>query len=70
MADEVDRTQERMEHIEALQKMQRDRKVTKVSNTFCDDCDDEIPEERRIAVPGVELCIHCQLLYEAKYGRG
>lgn len=26
----------------------------------CVECDDEIPDARREAVPGVQLCIHCQ----------
>lgn len=69
MADEVDKTQERMEHIEELQRLSRERRVIKESNTFCEECDDEIPEERRKAVPGVELCLYCQLRYEANHGR-
>ncbi|WP_019530585.1 DksA/TraR family C4-type zinc finger protein [Dasania marina] len=28
----------------------------------CDDCDKAIPEARRLAVPGVRLCIGCQEL--------
>lgn len=30
----------------------------------CDDCGDEIPEKRRLVVPGVRLCVHCQTLAE------
>jgi len=26
----------------------------------CEECDGEIPEARRLAVPGVRLCITCQ----------
>ena len=26
----------------------------------CEDCDAEIPEARRLAVPGVRLCVGCQ----------
>ncbi len=26
----------------------------------CVECDADIPEARRLAVPGVRLCIHCQ----------
>jgi phage/conjugal plasmid C-4 type zinc finger TraR family protein len=29
------------------------------SLTHCADCDEEIPEARRLAVPGVKLCIDC-----------
>jgi phage/conjugal plasmid C-4 type zinc finger TraR family protein len=30
------------------------------SLTECDACGEEIPEARRIAVPGVTMCIYCQ----------
>lgn len=30
------------------------------SAEFCEECDAPIPESRRIAVPGVQLCINCQ----------
>lgn len=30
------------------------------SLTHCEECDAAIPEARRVAVPGVRLCIRCQ----------
>ncbi|MDF7675634.1 DksA/TraR family C4-type zinc finger protein [Neisseriaceae bacterium ESL0693] len=30
------------------------------SALYCDECGEEIPEARRLAVPGVRLCIECQ----------
>ena len=30
------------------------------SFTHCAECDEEIPEQRRLARPGVKLCIDCQ----------
>ena len=30
------------------------------SAEFCEECDEPIPEPRRIALPGVQLCINCQ----------
>ena len=30
----------------------------------CEECDALIPDERRKAVPGVRLCIKCQVEYE------
>jgi phage/conjugal plasmid C-4 type zinc finger TraR family protein len=30
------------------------------SFSHCDACGEEIPEARRIAVPGVTMCIYCQ----------
>lgn len=29
------------------------------SLTHCADCEEEIPEARRVAIPGVKLCIDC-----------
>ena len=33
---------------------------------FCDECEAPIPEERRIAVPGVQFCSQCQSEIESK----
>lgn len=30
------------------------------SLTHCADCDEPIPEARRLALPGVKLCVDCQ----------
>lgn len=30
------------------------------SLTHCAECDEPIPEARRLAIPGVKLCIDCQ----------
>ncbi|MDF1717101.1 MAG: DksA/TraR family C4-type zinc finger protein [Antarcticimicrobium sp.] len=30
------------------------------SLTHCAECEEEIPEKRRLAIPGVKLCIDCQ----------
>lgn len=30
------------------------------SLTHCEECDAEIPEGRRVAIPGVRLCVTCQ----------
>tara|TARA_R110000868_G_scaffold53893_3_gene169002 strand:- start:1191 stop:1457 length:267 start_codon:yes stop_codon:yes gene_type:complete len=27
---------------------------------YCEECDAPIPEARRLAVPGVQMCINCQ----------
>lgn len=36
------------------------------SRFICELCDDPIPEARRVAVPGVELCVTCQQIIELK----
>jgi phage/conjugal plasmid C-4 type zinc finger TraR family protein len=38
----------------------RSRLAKGPSRTRCEDCDAPIPEARRIAVPGVKLCVACQ----------
>ena len=37
-----------------------------LSRFFCDECGDEIPEARRVAMPGCTLCIDCQKDFEKK----
>lgn len=32
----------------------------------CEDCGDEIPEARRLAVPGVRRCVGCQTALDAQ----
>ncbi len=34
------------------------------SLTHCEECDAPIPEARRLAMPGVRLCVSCQQLLE------
>jgi len=36
------------------------------SLSHCAECDEPIPEARRIALPGVKLCIDCQQERDAK----
>ena len=36
------------------------------SRKHCEECDDVIPEARRIAVPGVRLCVTCQNEHDKK----
>jgi phage/conjugal plasmid C-4 type zinc finger TraR family protein len=32
----------------------------------CEECGDEIPEARRLAIPGVKLCVFCKEKQERK----
>ena len=43
-----------------LARMKARRAPVGESLTHCADCDEEIPEARRLAIPGVKLCIDCQ----------
>lgn len=46
------------------------RRPMRDSLEFCCICNDEIPEARRLALPGVIKCYKCQLEYEKMHGRG
>ena len=37
------------------------------SLTHCAECEEEIPEARRVAIPGVKLCIDCQQERDGTY---
>ncbi len=40
------------------------------SAEHCELCDAPIPEARRVAIPGVQLCVRCQAEEEAKSPAG
>lgn len=40
------------------------RQPDRPSATHCERCGDEIPEQRRLAVPGVSLCVECKSIHE------
>lgn len=42
-----------------LARMQARKIPSGDSLRFCAECEEEIPEARRLAVPGVKLCIDC-----------
>ena len=39
---------------------------TRPSARFCGECGNDIPEERRVALPGVQLCVGCKEVQEIK----
>ena len=43
-----------------LKRMQAHRAPRGESLSHCAECDEPIPEARRVAIPGVKLCIDCQ----------
>lgn len=75
MTDQFDRATEieETQREDALQAQARraglEGKTAADSALECVLCDDPIPEARRQAVPGVQLCLECQNFSE-KYGRG
>lgn len=36
----------------------------KPSSSHCEDCGVEIPEQRRLVIPGVSLCVECKSIHE------
>jgi len=47
-------------------KRARSQLISGDSALHCVECDNEIPEARRKALPGVQLCIACQTLRESE----
>ena len=45
---------------EELERMRARRAPMGESLSECAECGEEIPEKRRLALPGVKLCIDCQ----------
>ncbi len=45
---------------EELERMRARRAPVGESLAECAECGEEIPEKRRLAIPGVKLCIDCQ----------
>ncbi|APZ53908.1 DksA/TraR family C4-type zinc finger protein [Salipiger abyssi] len=50
-----------------LERMRGRRAPVGESLTECAECGEEIPEKRRIAIPGVKLCIDCQQERDGAY---
>ena len=50
-----------------LKRMQARRGPVGESLTHCAECEEEIPEARRLARPGVKLCLDCQQDRDAAY---
>ncbi|WP_170368300.1 DksA/TraR family C4-type zinc finger protein [Ruegeria arenilitoris] len=43
-----------------LARMQAIKRPVGESLTHCAECEEPIPEKRRMAIPGVKLCLDCQ----------
>lgn len=50
-----------------LARMQAQRQPVGESLRFCAECEEEIPEARRLARPGVKLCLDCQQERDSAY---
>nr|WP_284694589.1 TraR/DksA C4-type zinc finger protein [Geomonas sp. Red32] len=62
----MDRTQQINEDFQsfALDQNLRGREVQNSAAIICINCEEEIPEDRRKAVPGCLRCVTCQEEYE------
>lgn len=52
-------TQERTDATVAAQVAEYRQACARISRDDCAECGDEIPEGRRVAVPGVQHCVQC-----------
>lgn len=72
MADEVDRAADRCAELLgdalAAQKRRAAIGLGQASAAECEGCDEDIPEARRLAVPGVLRCVMCQEIFEGMRG--
>lgn len=58
--DQIDAT------VESAVELAKSRLPSGEGLTHCEECEDEIPEARRIALPGVRFCVKCQLEQEKR----
>lgn len=60
MSDEIDRANDTAAFNLHVALINRAKPNPHASFEFCDFCGNPIPDARRLAVPGVELCVDCQ----------
>ena len=60
MQDQIDAT------VESAVELAKSRLPRGEGLTHCEECEEEIPEERRKALPGVRLCVTCQSEFEKR----
>ncbi len=55
-------------HMNAVKDVQRALAAQEAQDSAeeCQDCGDEIPEQRRITIRGVQRCTHCQEIFERR----
>ena len=58
--DGAENEQMEVSTLEAIERVRARQHHGGVSAEFCVECDEPIPEARRLAVPGVQLCVACQ----------
>ena len=66
MADSMDLVQQRVQEELARNLANAIHRPAGASRFFCLTCGEEIPEQRRRALPGVSLCVTCKEVSELK----
>lgn len=66
MADAIDLAQQREQEDRESHISNARSRIAAPSRFLCEECDAPIPEARRIAIPGVALCVTCQEVTELK----
>ncbi|WNI83147.1 TraR/DksA family transcriptional regulator [Enterobacter ludwigii] len=66
MADAMDLAQQREQEDRERHTRNARSRIAAPSRFLCEECDAPIPEARRIAIPGVALCVTCQQINELK----
>lgn len=66
MADSMDLVQQRVQEELARNLANATHRPAGASEFFCLTCGEEIPEQRRRALPGVSLCVSCKQISELK----
>ncbi|QRG80185.1 TraR/DksA family transcriptional regulator [Citrobacter sp. R56] len=66
MADAMDLAQQREQEERERHISNARSRIAAPSRFLCEVCDAPIPEARRIALPGVGLCVTCQQIAELK----
>lgn len=66
MADTIDLAQQREQEDRERHISNARSRIAAPSRFLCEECDAPIPEARRIAIPGVALCVTCQEVTELK----
>jgi phage/conjugal plasmid C-4 type zinc finger TraR family protein len=66
MADSMDLVQQRVQEELARNLANATHHPAGTSEFFCLSCGEEIPEQRRRALPGVSLCVTCKQISELK----
>lgn len=70
MADEIDIAQEREQKTIEYALASRAQQYSGDSEFYCVECDEVIPHQRRMALPGVDVCVVCASAREQQRKHG